>query len=226
MFNYCTPVTLPDLVSETRSDGSRVYVTPEGESFSSVTTVVGHHKKKVIAEWRNKVGHETANKISAQSSKRGTGVHTLCERYLMNEKTIGKGVMPDALEMFRSIQPHLNKINNIHYLEQALWSKQLQLAGRVDCIAEYEGLLSIIDFKTSRKIKTLEQITDYFWQTTSYALMYEELVGQPIDNLVIIMAVEHEQPLIFQQKTENHIEGLVKVIHDYRTETNRIQRKN
>lgn len=226
MFNYCTPLTLPDLVSQTNKDGKRIYVTPDGDRFPSVTTVVGMHNKQIIKEWRDRVGHEAANKISAQASGRGRGMHTLCERYLMNEKTIGKGVMPDALEMFRSIQPYLNKINNIHYLEQALWSKQLQLAGRVDCIAEYEGVLSIIDFKTSRRIKTLEQIEDYFWQTTAYALMYEELVGQPIDNLVIIMAVEHEKPLIFQQKTENHIEGLVKVIHDYRAENNRIQRPN
>ena len=132
MFQYCTPVKLPDLQSQTFPDGKRYYVTPEGEKFPSVTTVVGHHKKQIIKEWRNRVGDETANKISSQSSKRGTGVHTLCERYLTNEKTIGKGVMPDALEMFRSIQPYLNKINNIHYLEQALWSRQLQLAGRVD----------------------------------------------------------------------------------------------
>ena len=225
MFNYSTPLVLPDLVSETQKNGKRVYVTPDGDRLPSVTTVVGHHKKQIIKEWRDRVGHEVANKISAQASGRGNGMHTLCERYLKNEKTIGKGIMPDALEMFRSIQPYVNKINNIHYLEQALWSKQLSLAGRVDCIGEYDGLLSVIDFKTSRRIKTPEQIEDYFWQTTAYALMYEELVGQPIDNLIIIMAVENDQPLIFQQKTEKHINGLVKVIHDYRQD-NRLQRPN
>ena len=222
MFNFCPPLEIPDLVSETQKNGKRVYVTPEGDRFPSVTTVVGHHKKQIILDWRQRVGEEQANKISAQASGRGNGMHTLCERYLNNEATIGKGIMPDALEMFRSIQPYLDNINNIHYLEQSLWSKQLQLAGRVDCIAEYEGVLSVIDFKTSRRIKTIEQIEDYFWQTTAYALMYEELVGKPIDNLVIIMAVENEQPLIFKQKTEKHIQGLVKVIHDYTISNNRV----
>ena len=219
MFNFCPPLEIPDLVSETQKNGKRVYVTPEGDRFPSVTTVVGQHKKQIILDWRQRVGEEQANKISAQASGRGNGMHNLCERYLKNEKTIGKGIMPDALEMFRSIQPYLNSINNIHYLEQSLWSKQLQLAGRVDCIAEYEGVLSVIDFKTSRRIKTIDQIEDYFWQTTAYALMYEELVEQPINQLVTIMAVDNEQPLLFIEKTENHIEGLVKAIDFYHKNT-------
>jgi genome maintenance exonuclease 1 len=124
--------------------------------------------------------------------------------------------MPDALEMFYSLKPLLNRINNIHYQEQALWSTQLGLAGRVDCIGEFDGSLSVIDFKTSRKIKTKGQIEDYFWQTAAYALMYEELIGKPIDNLVVIMAVEDEQPILFQEKTEDHIDGLVKAIKYYK----------
>jgi genome maintenance exonuclease 1 len=123
--------------------------------------------------------------------------------------------MPDALEMFYSLKPYLNKINNIHYQEQALWSTQLGMAGRVDCIAEYEGVLSVIDFKTSKRIKTESDIEDYFWQTTAYALMYEELIGEPINELVIIMAVEDNKPLIFKQKTADHINGLVKAIDYY-----------
>ena len=124
--------------------------------------------------------------------------------------------MNDAYEMFHSIKPFLNKINNIHYQEQALWSKQLGMAGRCDCIGEYDGVLSSIDFKTSKKVKSHEDIADYFWQTTAYALMYEELVGMPIHNLVIIMAVEHRPPLVFKQKTEDHIQGLVKAIQYYK----------
>jgi genome maintenance exonuclease 1 len=124
--------------------------------------------------------------------------------------------MNDAYEMFHSIKPFLNKINNIHYQEQALWSKQLGMAGRCDCIGEYEGELSSIDFKTSKKVKSHEDIEDYFWQTTAYALMYEEQIGIPINNLVIIMAVENRPPLIFKQKTEDHIEGLVKAIQYYK----------
>jgi genome maintenance exonuclease 1 len=125
-------------------------------------------------------------------------------------------MMPDAFEMFRSLKPLLNRINNIHYQEVALWSEQLGLAGRVDCIGEFDGVLSVIDFKTSKKIKTVEQVEDYWWQTTAYALFYEEIVGIPINDLVIIMAVENDKPIVMQQKTSDHIEGLVRAIEYFK----------
>ena len=216
MFNYCPPLQLPDLKSETFPDGKRYYTLPDGTKLTSVTTVLGAMKKDAIMAWRKRVGEAEANRVSKKATGRGTNVHTLCERYLNNED-MGT-IMPDALEMFLSLKPLLNKINNIHYQEQALWSKQLGLAGRVDCIGEYNGVLSIIDFKTSRKIKTKVQIEDYFWQTAAYALMYEEMIGVPIHNLVIIMAVEDEQPLVFEEKTEDHIDGLVKAIQFYKNQ--------
>ena len=216
MFTYCTPKQIPDLQSVTLPNGKRSYTLPDGSSVPSVTTVLGAMKKEAIMAWRAKVGEEVANAISKKATSRGTNVHSMCEEYLNNEKL---GVyMPDAYEMFLSIKPYLNKINNIHYQEQALWSTQLGMAGRVDCIAEYEGELSVIDFKTSKRVKSHEDIEDYFWQTTAYALMYEELVGLPIHNLVIIMAVEDGQPLIFKQKTEDHIDGLVKAINYYKAQ--------
>jgi ATP-dependent exoDNAse (exonuclease V) beta subunit len=214
MFNYCTPKQLQDLQSTTFPDGKRYYQLPDGTRLPSVTTVLGAQKKQAIMEWRKRVGEEEANRISKKATSRGTNVHSMCEEYLNNEPL---GVyMPDAIEMFLSLKPYLNKINNIHYQEQALWSTQLGMAGRVDCIAEYEGVLSVIDFKTSKRVKSHEDIEDYFWQTTAYALMYEELIGQPIHDLVIIMAVEDNKPLIFKQKTEDHIEGLVKAINFYK----------
>lgn len=213
-FNYCTPKVLADLKSETFPDGKRYYTLEDGTRLPSVTTVIGAQKKQAIIEWRKRVGEEEANRVSRKATSRGTNVHTLCERYLNNE-ALGD-IMPDALEMFMSLKPFLNRINNIHYQEAALWSKQLGMAGRVDCIGEYEEELSVIDFKTSKKVKSHEDIEDYFWQTTAYALMYEELIGKPINNLVIIMAVEHHQPLIFKQKTKDHIEGLVKAIKYYK----------
>ena len=213
MFTYCPPKQLPNLESKTFPDGKRYYVTPSGNKLPSVTTVIGAQKKEAILEWRKKVGEEASNKISRQASSRGTNVHTLCERYLNNDK-LGN-IMPDAKEMFHSLVPLLDRIDNIHYQEQALWSEQLGLAGRVDCIAEYDGVLSVIDFKTSKRIKTRDKILDYFWQECAYALMYEELVGQPINQLVTIMAVDNEQPLLFIEKTEDHIEGLVKAIQFY-----------
>jgi len=215
MFNYCPPKEIPKIESQTFSDGKRYYVTPEGKKLPSVTTVVGAQKKQAIMEWRQRVGEEVANKISKQATTRGTNMHSLCEYYLNNEPKPPGVVMPDAKEMFISIKPYLNKINNIHYQEVGLWSSQLGLAGRVDCIGEYEGKLSVIDFKTSKKAKDRESILDYFWQCTAYALMYEELIGQPIDELVIIMAVQDSTPLIFKEKTQDHIEGLVKAIDYY-----------
>ena len=124
--------------------------------------------------------------------------------------------MTYAKEMFISLKPLLNRIDNIHYQECALWSKQLGMAGRVDCIGEFDGELSVIDFKTSKRIKTEAHIEDYFWQTTAYGIMYEELIGVPIQQLVIIMAVEDNPPLLFIQKTEDHIHGLVKAIKYYK----------
>jgi genome maintenance exonuclease 1 len=218
MFNYCTPKELKNLESETGSNGKRFYILPSGVKVPSITTVLGAMKKEAIQAWRQRVGEDVANQISRKASGRGTNVHTLCERYLNND-SLGN-VMPDAREMFMSIKPFLNRIDNIHYQEQALWSKNLGIAGRVDCIAEYEGELSVIDFKTSKKIKKMEHIEDYFWQTCAYALMYEERVGKPIDNLVIIMAVENEEPLVFKQKTEDHINGLVRAIRYYNEQNN------
>jgi CRISPR/Cas system-associated exonuclease Cas4 (RecB family) len=214
MFNYCPPKQLEDLKSETFPDGKRYYTLPDGSRLPSVTTVIGAQKKHIFAAWRNKVGEDVANAITKKATSRGTNVHTLCEKYLNNEE-LGD-IMPDAHEMFLSIKPELNRINNIHYQEQALWSKQLNMAGRVDCIAEFDGVLSVIDFKTSKKIKSHEDIEDYFWQTTAYALMYEELIGESINDIVIIMAVQDNNPIVFKQKTEDHITGLVKAIDFYK----------
>ena len=214
-FNFCCPKNLVDLKSETLSSGGRFYLLPSGKKVPSVTTVMGAMKKDAILAWRKRVGEEEANKISRKASSRGTNVHSLCEAYIKGEIISSGDNMPDALEMFYSIKNEIDSVNNIHYMEQSLWSEQLGLAGRVDLIAEYKGTLSVIDFKTSKKIKSSEEIEDYFWQTCAYALMYEELVGSPIDQLVIIMAVENEKPLIFIEETEKHITGLLHAIRKY-----------
>lgn len=214
MFTFCPPKQIDDLKSETFPDGKRYYTLQDGTRLPSVTTVIGAKKKEAIMAWRKRVGEETANKISKQATSRGTNVHTLCERYIRNEP-LGQ-IMPDALEMFKSIKPYLHKINNIHYQEQALWSKNIQMAGRVDLIAEWEGKLSVIDFKTSKKIKYAEDIQDYFAQCTAYSCMYEELVGNPIDQIVVLMAVENENPLVFIEKTGDHLNNLIEHIKFYR----------
>ena len=216
MFKYCPPKTLEKLEANTSATGKRLYTLPDGSRVPSITTVLSALKKESIQAWRDKVGHEVANKISRKAAGRGTNVHTLCEQYLNNDP-LGD-IMPDAKEMFKTLKPLLNRINNIHYQEETLYSTKLGVAGRVDCIAEFDGKLSVIEFKTSRKIKKREWIDDYFWQTCFYSLAYEELVGDPIHNLVIIMAVENEAPLLFQGKTEDHIDGLVNAINFYRNQ--------
>lgn len=216
MFNYCPPKDLANLKSETFPDGKRYYTTPDGVKLPSVTTVIGAKKKEAIMKWRQRVGEAEANRVSRKATSRGTNMHTICEDYLNNRIDYNSGAMPDALEMFKSIKPYLNKINNIHYQEQALWSVEIGMAGRVDCIAEYDGVLSVIDFKTSKKIKTKDDIHDYFAQCVAYACMYEELVGNGIDQIVIIMAVENEQPLVFIEKTSDHLNTLLEYIKFYR----------
>jgi genome maintenance exonuclease 1 len=132
---------LPDLVSVTGSDGKRYYTTPSGVKLPSVTTVVGAMKKASIMEWRNAVGAEEANRVSRAASGRGNRVHNLAEKYLKNEPISWIKEMPDSTVMFRSLIPHMERINNIHYIEQALWSETIGMAGRVDLIAEWDGVL-------------------------------------------------------------------------------------
>jgi genome maintenance exonuclease 1 len=214
MFHYCPPRDLQNLQSTTFPDGKRYYQLPDGTRLPSVTTVIGAKGKQAIMEWRKRVGEEEANKISKQASGRGTNVHTLCERYLNNEP-LGE-IMPDAKAMFLPLKPILNRINNIHYQECTLWSVNLGMAGRVDCIGEFDGVLSVIDFKTSKRIKKREDIDNYFAQCVAYACMYEELIGTGIDQIVIIMAVDNEDPLIFIEKTADHLNTLLEYIKFYK----------
>jgi len=218
IFNYCPPKDLQDLKSTTFPDGKRYYQLPDGTRLPSVTTVLAAdpEKKAAIAKWRQRVGAEEANRISKTATSRGTNLHTLCEKYLNNDPKYLLGAMPDALEMFKSIKPLLNRINNIHYQEQALWSVGLGMAGRVDCIAEFDGVLSVIDFKTSKRIKKKEDIENYFAQCVAYACMYEELIGTGIDQIVIIMAMTDGEPLLFVEKTEDHLNTLLNYIKMYR----------
>jgi genome maintenance exonuclease 1 len=218
MFVHCPPLKLAELESVTQPDGKRYYVTPSGKRLPSVTTVVGAKKKQAIMEWRNRVGEVEANRVSKLATGRGNRVHLLAEKYLNNEPIHWSKEMPDAVEMFRTLIKSIHNINNIHYQEQALWSEKIGMAGRVDLIAEWCGVPSVIDFKTSKKIKKKEDIPEYFAQCTAYALMYEELVGTPIDQLVIVMAVENEQPLIFVERTEDHINNLLEHINFYKNQ--------
>ena len=202
-----------ELIRDTRPDGTRTYKTPSGFSYPSVTTITGQATAEGIAKWRSRVGNEEANRVSARASARGTRVHQLCEDYLrLGEAT------PDIFdqEMFGSIRPLLDKIDNIHCLETPLWSDHLQTAGTVDCIAEFEGKLSVIDFKTASRAKDRNDIHNYFEQTAAYAVMFEERTGIPIGRLVILMVIDDDAPRVFIEKRDSWIAGFRKQRMDYR----------
>jgi len=167
-------------------------------NYPSVTTVIGHSKKKSIMEWRRRVGEEEANKISKRASTRGNKTHKLAELYLSNQDISKYKDDPMSMGLFYLIKPHLDSINNIHALEAPLYSRMLKIAGRVDCIAEYNGELAIIDFKTSTKLKKEEWIQDYFAQECAYAIMFQELTGLKVKKLVTIIACETGEAQVFE----------------------------
>ncbi len=204
---------LQDLQTE-NIDGKRHYVTPNG-SYISITTLLSNLSKDSISRWRKRVGAEEANRISTKASRQGTAVHALCEQYIKNEEDFLTNSMPHLVEMFESIQPLLDRIDNVHVTEGALYSDDLQLAGRTDLIAEFDGKLAIIDYKTSRRIKTWEMCASYFMQGAFYAHAYEERTGIPINNIVIIMAVENEEPLLFRETKERWLNPLKEVQYKY-----------
>jgi hypothetical protein len=197
----------------TRPDGSRSYATPSGKNYPSVTTVTSLLSIADIMAWRERVGAEEANKISRRASSRGTRIHALCEDHLLNKIT--EASMFDQ-EMWRSMIPHLNKINNIHALESPLYSDHLEVGGTVDCVAEYEGRMSVIDFKTSAKVKDASMISGYFLQCSAYAVAFEERTGIPVSKLTIIMGVDDEKPIIFQEKRNTWIDKFIQLRKDFR----------
>jgi genome maintenance exonuclease 1 len=209
-----------DLVATTTEKG-RVYLTPTGVKYPSITTVLGHFGKHKIMEWRKAVGEAEANKIAARAASRGTAMHTLCERYIDNdEKVFDEKTMPHVKAMFNSIKPVIDtRVGKVYLQEVALYSDYLRIAGRVDLIAEFDGVLSIIDFKTSSRRKTDNDIKDYFEQEAAYAIMFEERTKIPIVNLVTIMAVENDQePLVFKEHRDNHARDLITKIRLYERE--------
>jgi hypothetical protein len=209
-------IEIPEIKTE-NINGGRYYVTPTGVKYPSITTVLSILSKKAIMEWRKRVGAEEANKISTKAARRGTNVHQMCEDYLNNKEYITNKTMPVDKEMFGTLKPILDeRINNIHTQEATLYSDYLGVAGRVDCIAEFDGRLSVIDFKTSRKLKKKEWISNYFQQASAYCVMYEERTGIPIDQIVILIAVDEEEPQVFIEKRDNHIHDCIETIALYK----------
>lgn len=218
--HYDGDLELVELNAETKN-GKRHYITPDGGRLPSITTVLGSNpeKKKGLAEWRDKVGHKEAAKITAQAARRGTNVHLMCEDYLNNKEDYLKKHMPSNVVMFKSIQPFLDEhVKEVYAQECPLWSNYLGVAGRTDCIGVWDDRLAVIDFKTARKRKRTDWIQDYFQQCTAYAIMFEERTGIPVADTVIVMAVENDEPQIFEQKRDPYVKGLMQRIEEYNNE--------
>jgi genome maintenance exonuclease 1 len=207
IFNH-EPIHLQELETITNKNGSRYYRTPDGKAYPSVTTILSAHTKAGIKEWQERIGIEAANKISRQAATRGTKFHNMAEKYLKNKFEQQKMGLLD-LELFEIAKPEIDKIDNIRALEVPLYSHHLRLAGRVDCVAEYDGKLSIIDFKTARKEKEEDHVQHYFMQASAYAIMFEELTKIPITNLVLIIAVEDGFMQIMKGKRDMYVEQLL-----------------
>ena len=217
MFNHVDHgINLPTLTRETTKKGRR-YFTPEGNAYPSITTILSILSREGIAEWRAKVGAAEANKISNQASVRGTAVHQLAEDYLNNKDDWSKGAMPSNVFSFNQIKPILDKrLSNVWFQEVFLYSDRLEAAGQVDCIAEFDGELSIVDFKTSRKPKKEEWIMAYFIQCAFYAAAFYESTGIPIKQGVIVITVDGEESQVFKIKTFDYLQHYTAVRDIYR----------
>lgn len=215
MFSH-VDIELPKLERET-IDGVRYYKVPDNDEFIrlvSITSVTSHFNKDIFTNWRKKVGEEEADKITKAATSRGTDMHTLVENYLYN-KELPK-VQPLSSLLFKLSIPELNKINNIYCLEGSLYSLQLGIAGTVDCIAEYNNELAIIDFKTSKKPKPREWIEHYFVQCAAYSCMFYELTGIPVKKYVILMACENGECVTYEEYDKSkYIKLLSKYIRKF-----------
>jgi ATP-dependent exoDNAse (exonuclease V) beta subunit len=215
MFNHIE-LNLPSL-ERVLIDGVRYYKIPEENSpleFVSITSVTSNYKKEFFNKWRKRVGLEEADKITKKATSRGTDMHTLVEHHLKNEEL--PTVQPLSEMLFKIAKPALNRINNIHALEGSLYSKFLGIAGTVDCIAEFDGELSIIDFKTSKQPKPRDWIEGYFVQCCAYACMLHELTGLSVKKFVIIMACENGEVEVYEERDkEKHIRLLTKYIKKF-----------
>jgi len=201
------------------TDTGRTYKLIDGDKqYPSITTIMSWYKRKAIKKWRDDIGEIEANKITKYASFRGSKLHDTCEKYLLNEEKYTEPTDYLNKLLFNDIKRFLdNHVDDIYCLEGALYSDHLGVAGRTDVIARVNGKLSIIDFKTSKKIKRKEHIDSYFMQATAYAIMFEELTGIPVPYITIIIAIDNEGAHVFHEKRNNFIEPLLNIINEYKS---------
>ncbi len=216
MFNH-NPIDLgyTDLECITKPVVGRRYHTPEGAAYPSITTVLSIQNKEAIEAWKKRVGPEEAAKVSHRAASRGTAVHEMAEKYVNNDPT-WKIAMPNILADFSSIKPILDeRLTVVYGQELPLYSDHLKVAGRVDCVGVFDGKPSIIDYKTSRKPKKRDWITNYFMQEAFYAIAWEERTKMPITQLVTVVAVDNGEPQVFIEHRDNWDKKLIKAIEEY-----------
>jgi len=195
-------------------DGKRFYVTPDGNAYPSITTVLSLQDKPGLKKWREDVGEKEAKRISQDSMRIGTAVHQMAEFYLSNYIIKLKNEDKKIVDTFNRLRFLLGNINNIVGNEIALYSDLLRVAGTADCIAEYNGVPSVIDFKTSRKPKKEVWIDDYYMQTFAYKLMFEEMTGVEIKQVVILVAcVDQFDVQVFKKPASDSDKYLTKLVN-------------
>ena len=214
-FNHCN--YLGDLELEKKeTNGIRLYNIPNGDWVPSITSVTSFYNRQIFIDWRKRIGIEEANKITKRATARGTDFHEAAQAYLENRDLVWEDYLPATKFMFHHAAPYLDKINNIHAIERTLYSEYLGLAGRVDCIGEYEGELAVIDFKTSDKIKPEEWLENYFVQETFYAAAYYELTEIPVKKLITLMVTPGGEVKVFDKRNKgDYIKLLVRYIKEF-----------
>lgn len=210
MFTHTEPPVKLEEFNTFTVDGTRFYDSPGGK-FPSVTTVTGFEKNAFFAKWRKENPKESRRVLN-----RGNNLHSLIEDYLNNKDIDLMSNSPVVASLFMQMKDTLNSIDNIYALEMPLWSNTMALAGRVDCVAEYNGKLSVIDFKGSTKQKRKSDIENYFLQGTAYAIMWQERTGIPIDEFNIIISSENGTPCeVFSGNPKKYVRKLYHTIKNY-----------
>jgi len=194
-------------------DGVRHYMSPTGKAYPSVTTVLGRKTDKThLIEWRKRIGEAEATKISVKAANRGTAIHTICESYLLNHDNYPAKSMPANIDTFKTLKPLIDQhIGTIYGLEHFMYSDTLMTAGATDCIAEFDGIMSVIDFKTSTKLKKEDWIQNYFYQATAYALMTEERHQVDVPQIAIMIAVDNEEAQLFVKPKSIYVDEVRKL---------------
>ena len=214
-FEHLPPEELPQ-IKQTNVNGKRHYETPSG-TFISITTLLSSQTPQGILEWRKSVGEDVANYVMRAAASRGNSVHDMIESYLYNKPmgnlTTDYGVL--AAGLFNLMVPILDRIDNIRILEQGVYSERLGIAGRADCIAEFDGKLSTIDFKTASKQRD-EINENYLIQATFYSLAWEELTGQKIDQIAIITGTEDGHASVKVDTPTKYVKRLEAIVEEYK----------